>query len=96
MDNGQYGTIRAHQERSYPGRISGTQLTNPDFAAIAEAMGAFGARIERTEHITEAVTGALRAVREDHRPALLHVIVDPAVLLPPVPADLAASVEEQK
>jgi acetolactate synthase I/II/III large subunit len=96
MDNGQYGTIRAHQERSYPGRISGTQLTNPDFAAIAEAMGAFGARIERIEHITEAVTGALHAVQEDHRPALLHVIVDPAVLLPPVPADLAASVEEQQ
>ncbi len=41
MDNGQFGTIRAHQEGSYPGRVSGTQLVNPDFAAIGEAMGAY-------------------------------------------------------
>ncbi len=82
MDNGQFGTIRAHQEGSYPGRVSGTQLINPDFAAIGAAMGAFAARIERADEIAKAVTGAVRAVRDEHRPALLHVLVDPAVLLP--------------
>jgi thiamine pyrophosphate-dependent acetolactate synthase large subunit-like protein len=55
---------------------------NPDFAAIAAAMGAFGARIVRAEQITKAVDGGVRAVRVERRPALLHVVVDPAVLLP--------------
>jgi acetolactate synthase I/II/III large subunit len=88
MDNGQFGTIRAHQEGSYPGRVSGTQLRNPDFAAIGAAMGAFAARVERADQIDAAVRGAVRAVQEERRPALLHVIVDPAVLLPaPPPAD---------
>jgi acetolactate synthase-1/2/3 large subunit len=82
MDNGQFGTIRAHQERSYPGRVSGTQLTNPDFAALGAALGAWAARIERADQIADAVEGALRAVQDDGRPALLHVLVDPAVLLP--------------
>ena len=85
MDNGQFGTIRAHQEGSYPGRVSGTQLVNPDFAAIGEAMGAYGARVERADQVAPAVKGALRAVREERRPALLHVVVDPAVLRPDPP-----------
>jgi acetolactate synthase I/II/III large subunit len=85
MDNAQFGTIRAHQEASYPGRVSGTQLSNPDFAAIATAMGAFGARIEHADQIAKGVEFALRAVREERRPALLHVVVDPAVLLPDPP-----------
>ena len=82
MDNGQYGTIRAHQERHYPRRVSGTQLTNPDFAGLAEAMGAWPARIDRAGQVADAVKGALRSVQDDRRPALLHVVVDPAVLLP--------------
>jgi acetolactate synthase-1/2/3 large subunit len=82
MDNGQFGTIRAHQEGSYPGRVSGTQLVNPDFAAIGAAMGAFAARIERDDQVAKAVECAVRAVRDERRPALLHVVVDPAVLLP--------------
>ena len=44
LNNGMYGTIRMHQERTYPGRVSGTDLTNPDFAALARAFGGFGAR----------------------------------------------------
>ena len=43
VDNGMYGTIRMHQEREHPGRVSGTALKNPDFAALARAYGAFGA-----------------------------------------------------
>ena len=80
MDNAQFGTIRAHQERWYPGRVSGTQLLNPDFAALGEAMGAWSVRVERADQVTDAVKGAFRAVQDERRPALLHVLVDPAVL----------------
>ena len=48
VNNGMYATIRMHQERQYPGRVSGTDLRNPDFIALAEAYGAFGERVERT------------------------------------------------
>jgi acetolactate synthase-1/2/3 large subunit len=80
MDNAQFGTIRAHQERWYPGRVSGTQLVNPDFAALGEAMGAWSVRVERADQVADAVKGAFRAVQDERRPALLHVLVDPAVL----------------
>ena len=49
VNNGMYGTIRMHQERHYPGRVVGTDLVNPDFAAYARAFGAHGAVVERTE-----------------------------------------------
>lgn len=48
-NNGTYGTIRMHQEREYPNRVSGTDLVNPDFAAFAKSFGAFGATVTRTE-----------------------------------------------
>ncbi|MBI1365954.1 MAG: thiamine pyrophosphate-binding protein [Alphaproteobacteria bacterium] len=48
-NNGTYGTIRMHQERQYPGRVSGTGLVNPDFAAFARSFGAFGATVTKTE-----------------------------------------------
>src|SRR6185312_10911893 len=47
FDNGAYGTIRMHQERDYPGRVIGTDLNNPDFAAYARAFGGFGATVTR-------------------------------------------------
>jgi len=47
VDNGMYGTIRMHQEREYPGRVVGTTLTNPDFAAFARSFGARGETVER-------------------------------------------------
>ena len=47
-DNGIYGTIRMHQEREYPGRVSATRLRNPDFAAYARAFGGFGVTVEKT------------------------------------------------
>lgn len=82
VDNSQFGTIRAHQENHYPGRISGTQLQNPDFATIARGYGAHGARLERNEDIKRVVTEAVRAVTEQRVPALVHVIVDRAKLSP--------------
>ena len=48
VDNGMYGTIRMHQERDYPARVSGTELTNPDFAAFARSYGAHGETVTRT------------------------------------------------
>ena len=65
VDNGMYGTIRMHQERDHPGRVSGTALKNPDFAALARAYGAFGARVETTAEFAPALRGGggLRAAR---------------------------------
>ena len=48
VNNGMYGTIRMHQEREYPGRVYGTGLRNPDFAAYARSFGAHGETVEET------------------------------------------------
>ena len=59
FDNSQYGTIRLHQERTYPGRVAGTELWSPDFVRYAEAFGGIGVRIERNEEITDGVRAIL-------------------------------------
>jgi acetolactate synthase I/II/III large subunit len=59
VDNGSYGTIRMHQEREYPERISGTDLANPDFAALARAYGAWAGTVERTEAFASVLQDAL-------------------------------------
>jgi acetolactate synthase I/II/III large subunit len=59
LDNGTYGTIRMHQERHYPARVSGTDLVNPDFAALARAMGLHGERVDRTADFAPALARAL-------------------------------------
>jgi acetolactate synthase-1/2/3 large subunit len=69
VDNGSYGTIRMHQEREYPGRVSGSDLYNPDFAALARA---YGWRAERID-TTAAFEPALRAALEVPQPTLLHL-----------------------
>jgi len=76
IDNGMYGTIRMHQERNYPARVSGTALVNPDFAALARACGAHGETVARTDEFAPAFERALAA----NRPALLHVKLDPQAL----------------
>ena len=78
VNNGMLGTIRMHQERHYPGRVSGTDLVNPDFGALAEAFGAHGAVIERTEDFAAAFDAALGA----RRPAVIELRVDPEALTP--------------
>jgi acetolactate synthase-1/2/3 large subunit len=60
VDNGSYGTIRMHQEREYPQRISATELRNPDFAALARAYGGWAATIDKTEDFTPALDEALK------------------------------------
>ncbi len=59
VDNGSYGTIRMHQELRYPGRVSGTDIANPDFAALARAYGAWAETVESTSHFTPALDRAL-------------------------------------
>ncbi|MBL8287244.1 MAG: thiamine pyrophosphate-binding protein [Rubrivivax sp.] len=76
VDNGTYGTIRMHQEREYPGRVSGSDLFNPDFAAMARAFGWHGALVERTEQFEPALDAAMAAVDKAGRPALLHLKLD--------------------
>jgi acetolactate synthase-1/2/3 large subunit len=78
VNNGMYGTIRMHQERHYPGRVSGTDLINPDFAKLAEAYGAHGAAVERTEDFEAAFERALAA----GRPALIELRIDPEAITP--------------
>ncbi|RDD63607.1 thiamine pyrophosphate-binding protein [Ferruginivarius sediminum] len=76
VNNSMYGTIRMHQEREYPGRISGTGLTNPDFAALAHAYGAHGEVVETTEAFAPAFERAL----ESGKPAVLELRIDPEAI----------------
>ena len=61
MNNGRYGTIRMHQEKTYPGRVSGTALTNPDFAALARAYGGHGEVVTASEDFPAALARAQAA-----------------------------------
>jgi acetolactate synthase-1/2/3 large subunit len=72
VDNGSYGTIRMHQEREYPGRVSGSALFNPDFAALARAYGWRAEFVDRTEAFEPALQRAIEA----GTPTLLHLKLD--------------------
>lgn len=61
LNNGIYGTIRAHQERNYPGRVSGTDMVNPDFVMLARAYGFHAERVETTEDFAPAMARALHS-----------------------------------
>ncbi len=76
LDNAMYGTIRMHQEREYPRHVSGSQLRNPDFAALARAYGYFGVHITRTAQFEAELLAALA------RPegTLIEVTLDPEVI----------------
>jgi acetolactate synthase I/II/III large subunit len=76
LNNGMYGTIRMHQEREYPGRVSGTDLVNPDFVAYARAFGAHGELVEKTADFEGALERALAAGRA----SLLELRIDPEAI----------------
>jgi acetolactate synthase-1/2/3 large subunit len=76
VDNGSYGTIRMHQEREYPGRVSGSDLFNPDFAALAQAYGWLAQRVDSTAGFEPAFAAALAA----DRPTLIHLRLDADVI----------------
>ena len=77
-DNGMYGTIRMHQQKHYPKRQSGTQLVNPDFAAIARAYGGYGALVETNADFEAALAEA----RSAPTPAIIHMKTAPEALSP--------------
>jgi acetolactate synthase-1/2/3 large subunit len=77
-DNGIYGTIRMHQEREYPGRVSATTLRNPDFAAYARAFGGYGATVERTADFADA----FKAAEDAAKPSIIHLKIDPEAITP--------------
>ena len=76
VNNGMFGTIRAHQERHHPGRVMGTDLANPDFAAYARSFGAFGATVTKTADFAPALDDAFAAGRV----ALIELKIDPEAL----------------
>ncbi len=78
VNNAMYGTIRMHQERRFPGRISATRIEGPDLVALAQAFGAYAERVERTDAFGPAFARAVAA----GRPALLELVVDPDQITP--------------
>jgi acetolactate synthase-1/2/3 large subunit len=78
VNNGLYGTIRMHQEREYPGRVFGTDLRNPDFAAYARAFGGHGETVERTEDFAPAYERAAAS----GKPAIVELKIDPDAITP--------------
>ena len=78
VNNGLYGTIRMHQEREYPGRVYGTDLRNPDFAAYARAFGGHGETVERTADFA----GAYERSAAAGKPALIELRIDPDAITP--------------
>ena len=77
-NNGVYGTIRMHQDRNYPGRISGTQISNPDFVALGASFGCHAAKVERTADFAPAFQAALAS----NRPAVLELPVSARHIAP--------------
>ncbi len=78
VNNGTYGTIRMHQERTYPGRVSGTDLRNPDFVALAKAYGAHGELVEKTADFAPAFDRCAKS----GKPALIEIRLSAEVLTP--------------
>jgi acetolactate synthase I/II/III large subunit len=78
VNNSMYGTIRMHQERNYPGRVVGTELVNPDFAAYARAFGAHGETVTETSQFSAALDRALAS----GGCALIELQIDPDAINP--------------
>jgi len=78
VNNNSYGTIRMHQERTYPGRVSGTDLVNPDFVALARAYGAHGELVEQTSDFAPAFERAAKA----GKPSLIEIRLSAEVITP--------------
>lgn len=92
VDNGMYGTIRMHQEKHYPARVSATALRNPDFAAYARSFGGHGERVENTEQFAAAFERAVAS----GKPAILHCLLDPEVITPTATlTDLRTTAQQQ-
>jgi acetolactate synthase-1/2/3 large subunit len=82
FNNGMYGTIRMHQEREFPARVSGTELHNPNFAELAKAYGAHGEQVHRTDDFAAALERALQFTQSHNKPALIELIYDGNLITP--------------
>ena len=82
FNNNMFGTIRMHQERDYPGRVSGTTLHNPDFAALAVAFGAHGEVVNTTAEFAPALARALEHTRSQSLPAVIELRYDGNLITP--------------
>lgn len=78
VNNSMYGTIRMHQERDYPGRVSATELTNPDFAALARAYGGHGETVEKTEDFAPA----FKRARATGKASIIEIKLDQQAITP--------------
>jgi acetolactate synthase-1/2/3 large subunit len=82
FNNGMFGTIRMHQEREYPGRVSGTELHNPDFAALAQAYGGHGEVVEKTADFAPALQRAVAFANDRQLPAVIELRYDGNLITP--------------
>ena len=78
LNNGMYGTIRAHQEKHYPNRVSATKIVNPDFVAIAKAYGFHGERVTMTGEFVPAFQRANASANG----AIIEIMIDPEDISP--------------
>ena len=82
FNNNMFGTIRMHQERTYPGRVSGTGLHNPDFAALARAYGGHGEIVDKTGDFAPALRRALEHAERHQLPAVIELRYDGNLITP--------------
>jgi len=97
FNNSMYGTIRMHQEKTYPARVSGTELHNPDFAALARAYGAHGEMVATTEDFAPALQRSLAHIADTGLPALIELRYDGSLLTPNASLDaMRRAAQEQQ
>jgi acetolactate synthase-1/2/3 large subunit len=92
LNNGMYGTIRMHQEKQYPGRVSGTDLKNPHFAAYARAFGAMGEIVEDTAQFGPA----FERIVASGKPGVIDIHLDPQAITPNTTLDKIRAAATQK
>ena len=92
VNNGMYGTIRMHQEKKYPGRVHGTDLRNPHFAAYARAFGCAGEIVEETSQFEAAFERCVAS----GKPAVIEIRVDPQAITPNTTIDALRAAASKK
>ena len=92
VNNGIYGTIRMHQEKHYPGRVIGTDIANPHFAAFARSFGAVGEIVEETAQFAPALERCLAS----GKPAVIDVRTDPQAITPNTTLDAIRAAATKK
>jgi acetolactate synthase I/II/III large subunit len=80
FNNGIYGTIRMHQNKQFPNRVSGTEMFNPDFVMLAKAYGCWSALVEKTDEFESTLKQAFAFTKQQQKPALIELKMDPLML----------------